>query len=130
MTPDTAHAVRQRIYAVVARIPPGMVATYGDIAAIVGLEDAREVGNALRELPAGSDLPWQRVLSRDGTISTRGLRQRELLEAEGVAFDAAGRAILVRHRWPGPAAEWAAAHGCRTLPPRDEGDRSEQLGLF
>ena len=107
MTPDTAHAVRQRIYAVVARIPPGMVATYGDIAAIVGLEDAREVGNALRELPAGSDLPWQRVLSRDGTISTRGLRQRELL-----------------------AAEWAAAHGCRTLPPRDEGDRSEQSGLF
>jgi methylated-DNA-protein-cysteine methyltransferase-like protein len=115
---------------VVVRIAPGMVATYGDITAIVGLEGAREVGNALRELPAGSDLPWQRVLSRDGTISTRGLRQRELLEAEGVAFDAASRAILARHRWPGPAAEWAAAHGCRTLPPRDEGDRSEQLGLF
>ncbi|HEU5011843.1 MAG TPA: MGMT family protein [Roseiflexaceae bacterium] len=127
-SPD--YALYETIYTVVAEVPHGKVATYGDIAAIVGGGcDARTVGYALNELPEGREqaVPWQRVINREGGISTRGLRQRELLEAEGVAFDAQGRVIMARCRWAGPGAAWAAEHGFNTLPPRDD---AEQLSLF
>jgi len=120
----------ERIYQVVAKVPRGAVATYGDIAAVVGGGcDARTVGYALGELPPGraETVPWQRVVNREGGISTRGLLQRDLLEQEGVAFDDQGRALLPRHRWPGPSPEWAAQHGFQTLPEREEG---EQLSMF
>jgi methylated-DNA-protein-cysteine methyltransferase-like protein len=128
----TSYALYEKIYAVVEQIPPGRVASYGDVAAIVGGGcDARTVGFALNEMPEDRPgIPWQRVINREGGISTRGLRQRQLLEAEGVEFDARGNAIMARFRWEGPSAEWAAGHGCNTLPPRDEGDRAEQLSLF
>ena len=42
----------------------------------------------------------------------------------------AGRVIMARFRWDGPSAEWAAEHGFQTLPPRDEGDRAEQISMF
>lgn len=123
------YALYERIYLVVQEIPAGSVATYGDVAAIVGGGcDGRTVGFALGELGERSaTVPWQRVVNREGSISTRGLRQRELLEQEGVAFDARDRIVFARHRWDGPNAEWAATHGFHTLPPRDD---AEQLSLF
>ena len=123
------YALYAKIYTVCEQIPPGQVATYGDIAAIVGGGcDARTVGFALNEMPPErANLPWQRIINRQGGISTRGLAQRQLLEAEGVAFDAQDRVIMARHRWAGPSAEWAATHGFNTLPPRDD---AEQLSLF
>jgi methylated-DNA-protein-cysteine methyltransferase related protein len=126
------YALYEKIYTVVDQIPAGQVATYGDIAAIVGGGcDARTVGFALNEMPKERpDIPWQRVINREGGISTRGLRQRQLLEEEGVEFDARGNVVMARFHWAGPSAEWAAAHGFNTLPPRDEGDRAEQLSLF
>ena len=88
-----------------------MVASYGDIAAIVGGGcDARTVGYALNEMPKQrAGVPWQRIISKEGGISTRGLAQRQLLEEEGVEFDARGHVIMARFRWDGPSAEWAAA---------------------
>ena len=126
------YALHEKIYTVVEHIPAGKVASYGDVAAIVGGGcDASTVGFALNEMPEDRpNIPWQRVINREGGISTRGLRQRQLLEAEGVDFGARGNAIMARFRWEGPSAEWAAKHGCHTLPPRDEGDRAEQLRLF
>lgn len=95
-----------KIYAVVARIPYGRVATYGQVAALAGLpRRARLVGYAMRELPAGSNLPWQRVVNAGGKVSPRsGLGveegyQRHLLEEEGVAFDERGRTDLERFGW-------------------------------
>jgi methylated-DNA-protein-cysteine methyltransferase-like protein len=122
-------ALYERIYLVSQQIPAGEVSSYGDVATIVGGGcDARTVGYALGDLgPREAAVPWQRVVSRDGTISTRGLLQRQLLEAEDVSFDAQGRANMARHRWHGPAPAWCAAHGCTPLPPRDD---VEQLGLF
>jgi methylated-DNA-protein-cysteine methyltransferase related protein len=90
------------IYGTVARIPAGHVATYGSIARRVGLRSARLVGYALSMLPAGSRVPWHRVVNRSGAISLTGgaaEHQRSLLEAEGVCFDLRGRIDLHRFGW-------------------------------
>lgn len=102
-----------RIYAVVRRIPPGRVATYGQVAELAGLPGhARQVGYALHALPAGSAVPWHRVLNAMGAVSLRTvpgdeLTQRQLLEREGVRFDARGRVRLAAVRWRPLAAESA-----------------------
>lgn len=61
----------ERIYEVVRLIPPGRVATYGQVASIVGNCTARMVGYAMAALPPGSDVPWQRVINAQGKISLR-----------------------------------------------------------
>jgi methylated-DNA-protein-cysteine methyltransferase-like protein len=94
-----------RIYAVVRRIPRGRVATYGQVAAIAGLGGhARQVGYALHALATERAVPWHRVVNARGQISPRAepggdLIQRQLLEREGVNFDAADRLELGRYRW-------------------------------
>ncbi|MFQ5846655.1 MAG: MGMT family protein [Candidatus Methylomirabilales bacterium] len=97
----------ERIYAVVRHIPPGGVATYGQVAKIVGRCTARIVGYAMAAVPDDADVPWHRVINRQGKISRRGggdgeLRQRQLLEAEGIYFDRQGRVNLVKVGWLGP----------------------------
>lgn len=95
----------ERIYAVVAAIPRGKVATYGQVAALAGLPGrARLVGRALRELPDRHPAPWYRVVGSGGRISPRGdgaseREQRLLLEDEGVAFSAAGVIDMARCGW-------------------------------
>jgi alkylated DNA nucleotide flippase Atl1/ribonuclease BN (tRNA processing enzyme) len=94
-----------RIYAIVNRIPPGKVATYGQIAILAGMPGhARQVGYALHTLPEGSGVPWQRVINRKGRISLRAYPsaeylQRALLEAEGVVFDGEGGIALGKYLW-------------------------------
>lgn len=97
-----------RVYAKVREVPPGNVVTYGQVAAALGsVRAARQVGFALAGLrvrPEDSDVPWHRVINAKGMISHRGelerpSEQRELLEAEGVAFDAQGRVDLKRYRY-------------------------------
>ena len=93
-----------RIYEVVRRIPRGRVATYGQIADLAGLDGrARQVGYAMRTLSIDG-IPWHRVVNARGQISARSepggdLIQRQLLEREGVEFDAADRLALERYRW-------------------------------
>jgi methylated-DNA-protein-cysteine methyltransferase-like protein len=94
----------ERIYRVVRRIPPGRVATYGQIAEIAKASGPRQVGYALHALPAENDVPWHRVVNAQGRISLRsGLGgesfQQALLKAEAVEFDAKGRIDLGRFRW-------------------------------
>ncbi|MBC8479785.1 MAG: MGMT family protein [FCB group bacterium] len=95
------------IYDLVRQIPPGKVATYGQIAAIVGRCSARQVGFAMSATPAESDIPWQRVINSQGRISPHGGGegsgvQREILEMEGVVFNASGRTDLSVFGWGGP----------------------------
>lgn len=102
----TGGSAYDRIHAVVRRIPQGRVATYGQVAELAGLPGrARQVGYALHAL-RGDDrgVPWQRVLNAQGATSPRSepggdLIQRQILEAEGVVFDARGRVDLERFRW-------------------------------
>ena len=95
-----------RIYAVVRQIPSGRVATYGQIAAMVGKCSARTVGFAMASVPAGTDIPWHRVINSQGRVSERSggdgsLRQRHRLEDEGVHFDQNGRVDFHVVGWRG-----------------------------
>jgi methylated-DNA-protein-cysteine methyltransferase related protein len=86
-----------KIYAAVRRIPRGRVASYGQVARMAGLPGrARQVGYAMYALPAGSKVPWHRVVNAQGKVSRRRvpgaeLTQRMLLERERVRFGSAGR---------------------------------------
>jgi methylated-DNA-protein-cysteine methyltransferase-like protein len=65
------------------------------------------VGYAMAALPWGAGVPWQRVINHKGEISTRSrgdgaLRQRRLLQKEGIRFDRKGRVNLKKVRWAGP----------------------------
>ncbi|MCX6094515.1 MAG: MGMT family protein [Candidatus Bipolaricaulota bacterium] len=92
----------ERIYEVTKRIPRGQVATYGQIAQLVGMpKAARQVGYAMAALGRGAprpDVPWHRVVNAKGESSIGG-EQIECLKAEGVAFDANGRIDLRRFGW-------------------------------
>ena len=99
--------VYARVLAVVREIPRGQVATYGQIAQIVGGCTPRMVGYCLASLDKDSNVPWQRVINAQGKISPRGaglgaLLQRELLEEEGVEFSDAGRVSFRRFGWLDP----------------------------
>ena len=101
--PAPAQGLLQRIARVVAAIPRGQVATYGQVAAQAGnARAARQVAWALR-VYAGRGLPWHRVLGAGGVIRLpqgNGLeRQRALLRAEGVAVDGAGHLDLAAYQW-------------------------------
>lgn len=91
----------QRILATVDSIPPGKVATYGQVAEEAGLPGrARLVGKVLREA-AAADLPWHRVLGAGGHIKVPGRAAREQarrLRAEGVLVRR-GRVDFDAHRW-------------------------------
>jgi methylated-DNA-protein-cysteine methyltransferase-like protein len=93
----------ERIWQVVAAIPRGQVATYGQIAELAGMpRHARLVGRTLSNLPNGSRLPWHRVVNAGLRIAQRGddramHEQRRRLEREGVSF--VGMRIPRDHLW-------------------------------
>lgn len=92
------------VFALVRRVPPGLVATYGQVAALLGApRAARAVGYAMKRCPPG--VPWHRVINARGGISLRAsigsmVHQQLLLEGEGVRF-LRGRVDLSRYRWRG-----------------------------
>ena len=100
-----------QVYAVVRRIPPGKVSSYGQIAAMLGSpRGARAVGYALRALvfkgdePEYSDIPWQRVLNAKGGISLKGegLKiQAEILIEEGIHLNADFIVDMKQYGWDG-----------------------------
>jgi methylated-DNA-protein-cysteine methyltransferase-like protein len=97
---------RDRIYSVVARIPRGRVATYGQVARLAGMAGhARLVGYALSALEERSRLPWHRVVNAKGRVSPRrdggpmGDVQRLRLERERVSFDEESSIPLDVFRW-------------------------------
>ena len=100
---DPQESFQQRIWHIVAAIPQGKVATYGDIARLAGSpRAARQVGGVLRRLPQGTQLPWHRVINRHGAISLQGddlLRQRDALATEGIEISDDGRIALEQYRW-------------------------------
>tara|TARA_R110002072_G_scaffold6364_1_gene37492 strand:+ start:93 stop:425 length:333 start_codon:yes stop_codon:yes gene_type:complete len=101
----------KNIYSVVSRIPEGRIATYGQIATLVGFpKHARQVGFALAALENNSSIPWHRVINAKGKVSPRGLDgcddyQRLLLEEEGVTFNDNDCISLKHFQWQPGATE-------------------------
>jgi methylated-DNA-protein-cysteine methyltransferase-like protein len=93
------------VYRIVAEIPEGKVATYGQIAAMLGHpRGARTVGWAMRQAPSGANLPCHRVVNKKGEMSPDWVFggaevQRAELEAEGVNFRADGRVDMAASLW-------------------------------
>ncbi len=104
-------SIYQEIYKVVRLIPEGRVATYGQIARLVGRpRHARQVGYALSALSRLSahkeadDVPWHRVINSKGEVSARAHPdyenyQKILLEDEGIEFELRERICLHRYQW-------------------------------
>jgi methylated-DNA-protein-cysteine methyltransferase-like protein len=101
-----------QVYAVVRRIPPGRVTTYGRIAKMLGRpRAARAVGYALNALndkqgPAYESVPWQRVINSQGRISIvnrehSAQHQAEILRSEGVNVSPDLRIDLDIFLWEG-----------------------------
>jgi methylated-DNA-protein-cysteine methyltransferase-like protein len=103
------------VWEIVKQIPPGKVATYGQIANFVpppkgmSFEEYRAfgprwVGGAMAACP--EDVPWQRVINSQGKVSPRRGggegQQRMLLEEEGIVFDDRQRVDLKKYGWTGP----------------------------
>jgi methylated-DNA-protein-cysteine methyltransferase-like protein len=100
------------VYTLAARIPRGKVATYGQIARLLGApRSARIVGWAMHGNPYGSKVPCHRVVQQGGSLSPNYCpgdlgRQRRLLEREGVQFLLDGRVDMAVHQWrPGREAD-------------------------
>lgn len=97
--------VFEKIYEVVCNIPEGKVATYGLVAMLAGNPRwARVVGYALHVNPAPGVIPCHRVVNREGRTAESfafggGDIQRQMLEAEGIIFEADGHIDLNKYLW-------------------------------
>ncbi len=95
---------RERVYEIVREIPVGRVMTYGQIAEILGEGyTPRTVGFVMHGADT-KETPWQRVINSQGACSTGRLTvpvnlQQQILEDEGVKFDAKGRCDLKVYQW-------------------------------
>jgi len=101
----TESSFAERVYEIVVAVPPGRVITYGAVARLLGdPRKAREVGWAMAATPDREPpIPAQRVVNARGELSGEAFGgsvvRRQLLEAEGVLFDADGRIDLERYLW-------------------------------
>lgn len=126
---DARSNLASQVFAVVARIPRGKVTTYGKIAAAVGHpRAARIIGGILHRAPAGADLPFHRVVNREGTLAPAHVfggadNQRRLLEAEGIIFTEDGKTDMKRFMWDGGSTPGSVISAI-TRSPRDSGRKT------
>lgn len=96
---------KEDVFALVARIPQGKVASYGQLAILAGRpRAARVVGQLMSRHTEGRALPCHRVVKRDGSLCEGhvfGMLQCEALRVEGVPFLADGRVDMRTACWDG-----------------------------
>ena len=97
-----ATEITLRLESLIKSIPRGRVASYSSVARAAGIPNgARQVARLLHSRAEGQDLPWFRILKKDGSIALpRGGGfevQKKLLEAEGIAVSPAGKVDLERY---------------------------------
>ena len=94
----------QRVVAATRRIPPGRVATYGDVARLAGRPRAwRAVGNIMR-ICSDHSVPCHRVVGAGGRLGGYGgnvALKRALLRAEGIIVSGSRIRRFAAVRWPG-----------------------------
>lgn len=110
MSAEEARMFREAVVNIVGQIPCGKVTTYGHIAALAGWPShSRMVGRTLRYTPEPTvadrrgkqctSLPCHRVVNAVGRTAPGWLKQREMLENEGVTFKTNGHVDMQRHLW-------------------------------
>lgn len=88
------------ILSAVEEIPEGKVASYGQIARLIGRDkNARLVGKVLRRAEEYGDYPCHRVVNHSGRLAPNFPEQKNRLLAEGVAFKNDTCVDLEKHRW-------------------------------
>ena len=98
-------AFREAVLRVVALIPKGRLASYGQVALLAGFpQRPRQVGMVLRGLPEGTPLPWHRVVNTQGYVPSKGrwwgaMVQIQRLREEGIPVADDGTLDLKTHRW-------------------------------
>jgi methylated-DNA-protein-cysteine methyltransferase related protein len=93
-----------KVIEIIAAIPAGKVSTYGIVAAHANnRRGARQVARILHSSSAKHDLPWHRVVNRNGQISLKSgqgyERQMKMLMAEGIIFDEHDCLDFSRYLW-------------------------------
>jgi methylated-DNA-protein-cysteine methyltransferase-like protein len=130
----------ETVWQIVRQVPHGKVTTYGQVASMIPPapdSDAEQhqrlaprwVGTAMRKVD--DDIPWQRVINSQGKISLpdeTGIKQRSLLEAEGVKFSKSGVVDLEVYGWEGPSDAWLDEYNL--LPPNSFNPNPKQKPLF
>lgn len=92
--------VAYEVLEVVGEIPRGKVATYGQIASLVGRpKNARLVGKILSHVELFGDYPCHRVVNASGRLVPGWLEQKELLETEGILFKSPTNISLREYQW-------------------------------
>ena len=101
---------KDRVIAIVRMIPEGKVVSYGQVAIYAGLpRAARQVGWILNGTEGKVDLPWWRVINREGRITIDGTKfhskqlQKKLLETEGIEVSEELLVSMEEYRWILPA---------------------------
>lgn len=88
------------VLSVVEEIPFGKVATYGQIAKLIGRQkNARMVGNILSMSQLYGEYPCHRVVNHAGRTAPGWTEQKELLQREGVCFKKNGYVDLRAYQW-------------------------------
>lgn len=92
--------VAYEVLEVVGEIPRGKVATYGQIASLVGRpKNARLVGRILSQVDLYGHYPCHRVVNASGRLVPEWLEQRELLEKEGILLKSQTNISLRKYQW-------------------------------
>ena len=102
---DSGPDFGELVQAIVKKIPKGRLASYGQVAMLVGFpRRPRQVGMVLRGLPETTKLPWHRVVNNKGYVPSKGrwwgaMVQIERIRAEGIEVSSDGTLDLEAHRW-------------------------------
>jgi methylated-DNA-protein-cysteine methyltransferase-like protein len=148
MKSTSPESLAQTVWRIVRQIPPGQVATYGQIAVMLPPPEGSDptefrklapkwVGEAMNQVSSvdSKNIPWWRVVNAKGGISLPkgsavALQQASRLKKEGVEFDAKEQIDLAKFGWAGPDVEWRLEHGLLPPPSPDEEDGAQQLNLL
>lgn len=118
-----APTLRYRVVSIVRRIPPGRVATYGDVAEWAGAPGAARAVGTIMATTLGGTAPCHRVIASGGRLGGYGGHEslkRALLEAEGIRVRGRSIAGFSAVRWAGPPG------AASPVPPRRQSGSSSR----
>lgn len=99
MAKNEKELFKEIIYTLVAKIPEGKVATYGQLAVLAGHPNWSRMAGKVLANASGRSLPCHRVVNSSGRTVPGWSAQVQLLKNEGVSFKNNGNVDMKLHRW-------------------------------